>query len=69
MTKWKRRNRLVQVPSELYERMDMALESEDHVRYMMLRVIRSAYFRGYMDGYKNGHKDAEEGYDERFEVK
>lgn len=61
-------NRLCTVPRELYDRMDDVLNSDDHVRYRMIRVVRIAYSRGYQDGYRDGHADAENGHDERFEV-
>ena len=61
-------NRLCTVPRELYDHMDDVLNSDDHVRYKMVRVVRIAYCRGYQDGYRDGHTDAENGHDERVEV-
>lgn len=58
-------NRLCVVPQELYGHMDDALESDDHVRYRMVRVVRIAYSKGYQDGYRDGHTDAKNGHDER----
>lgn len=57
-------NRLVQVPDDLYEHLDRALEGYDP-RKTVRKVMRMAYGRGYMDGYRDGHTDAENGHDER----
>ena len=57
-------NRLVQVPDDLSEHLDMVLEGHDP-RKMARAVLRMAYRRGYMDGYRDGHADAENGHDER----
>ena len=57
-------NRLVQVPDDLYEHLDRALEGYDP-RKTVRKVLRMAYGRGYMDGYRDGHTDAENGHDER----
>lgn len=58
-------NRLCVVPQELYDHVDDVLESGEHVRYRMARVVRIAYSQGYQDGYRDGHTDAENGHDER----
>lgn len=66
-------NRLVQVPKELHDKVDMVLRSEGNydkaVKIKRLyKVVDIAYRHGYMDGYRDGHTDAENGHDERVSV-
>lgn len=57
-------NRLAQVPDDLYDHLERALDSF-YQRKMTRKVLRMAYGRGYRDGYRDGHTDAENGHDER----
>lgn len=66
-------NRLVQVPSELHDRVDEVLRNDmNHNQAVQIKrlyiVVDIAYRYGYMDGYRDGHTDAENGHDERVSV-
>ena len=55
-------NRLVEVPDELYERMEQVVANATNAPiHDYQRIVRLAYSRGYRDG----HTDAESGHDER----
>jgi hypothetical protein len=63
-------NRLVQVPSELHDHIDLVLRNEGNYNQAvqikrLYKVVDIAYREGYMDGYRDGHTDAENGHDER----
>lgn len=59
-------NRLVEVPTHLYELMERIVENGPNAALRdYKRLVRLAYSHGYQDGYRDGHTDAENGHDER----
>ena len=59
-------NSLVEMPDELYERMEQLITNITNAPlHDYQRVFLLAYSRGYHDGYRAGYTDAENGHDER----